>query len=116
MLLLLAACTIWARPPMLRLLAACIFMLPLYRVPASNSSVMDDNHRVTDAEVIRFLMGLAGYIAQLHLSSKKETNAGPRFHDDSIPAEEEGFARWMGWRGPEEQEAEIRKQRERDGT
>ena len=45
---------------------------------------------------------------------RPETNAGPRFDDDSITWEHEGFARWMGWRGPEAQEEEIRNQRSRE--
>jgi len=71
---------------------------------------------MTNDEVLRFLMAVAGYVAQLHgrgpeQKEPQETNAGPRFDAEDIPAEEEGFARWMGWRGPEEQEKEIRKQR-----
>jgi hypothetical protein len=63
-----------------------------------------------DDDVMRFLMGVAAYVAELHThGQEKKTNAGPRYNDDSIPAEEEGFARWMGWRGEEEQEREMRR-------
>lgn len=70
----------------------------------------------TDDEVMHFLMAVAAYVAELHARSRRpgaETNAGVRFSDDSIPWEEEGFSRWMGWRGPDEQEREIRNVRER---
>jgi len=68
-----------------------------------------------DEQMAVFLMRLAGYIAQLHERNRGAgagSNAGPRFEDDSIPWEEEGFSRWMGWRGEEEQEREIRRKRE----
>jgi hypothetical protein len=66
-----------------------------------------------DDLVAEFLMQLAGYVAKLHERSRAGagSNAGPRFDDDSIPWEEEGFSRWMGWRGEEEQEREIRRKR-----
>jgi len=74
---------------------------------------------MTDDEVVmRFLMAVAGYVAELHARTRrpdKTTNAGPRFEDDSIPWEDEGFSRWMGWRGEAEQEREIHQQRRRPG-
>jgi len=75
---------------------------------------------MTDDQVMQFLMAVAGYVAELHRAGKhapagKESNAGPRFEDDSIPWEEEGFSRWMGWRGEAEQEREIKQQRRRPG-
>jgi len=66
-------------------------------------------------KVIQFLMSVAGYVAELHRETRqaeKGTNKGERFDDDSIPWEEEGFSRWMGWRGEEEQEREIRNVRD----
>jgi len=68
---------------------------------------------MSDDEIIRFLMAMTIHVAQIHArhTTKKETNAGPRFSDDSIPIEPEGFARWMGWRGPEEQEREMQNQK-----
>jgi len=70
-----------------------------------------------DDNVIRFLMAVAGYVAHLHAISRETqpspSNSGEKFHDGSIPWMEEGFARWMGYRGEEEQEREIKNQRER---
>jgi hypothetical protein len=68
---------------------------------------------MSDDQVMRFLMAIAAYVAELHArpKEKKSTNAGSHYDDDSIPAEEEGFARWMGWRGEDEQEREINKKR-----
>jgi hypothetical protein len=66
---------------------------------------------MSDEVVIRFLMFLAAAILRLHRNSDKN---GPPLHEkekfgaDAWEAFDEGFARWMGWRGPEEQEREIR--------
>jgi len=72
---------------------------------------------MTDDQVMHFLMHVSSYVAQLHertrLATTQPSNAGPRFGDDSIPAEPEDFARWMGWRGEAEQEREIRNVREK---
>ena len=71
---------------------------------------------MNDEFLIEWLMGITTYIVNLHHGLKREkpeTNAGPRFHADSITWEEEGFSRWMGWRGEEAQEEEICKQRTR---
>jgi hypothetical protein len=67
-------------------------------------------------KIIRFLTGLAAYVAELH---ERARGLRPEVADrppwwlqtDSIPAVEENFARWMGWRGPEEQEREIQNKR-----
>jgi len=73
-----------------------------------------DNDRM-----IHFLMAVAGYVAELHRETRqaagKGTNEGDHRYGDSIPWEDENFARWMGWRGPEEQEREIRNVREKSG-
>lgn len=65
-----------------------------------------------DDDVIRFLMNVAGVVIRLHLKSRVNSptnaNRGPNWEKDWTEAFDEGFARWMGWRGPEEQEREIR--------
>ena len=41
-------------------------------------------------------------------SARGDTNAGPRYNvQDTTTIEEEGFSRWMGWRGEVEQEREM---------
>lgn len=73
---------------------------------------------MTDQQIIKFLIGIACYVVQLHERAQTppepQTNAGTRFHEDfsTINWEHEGFARWMGWRGEEEQEREIRNKRQ----
>jgi hypothetical protein len=69
-----------------------------------------------DEKVLEWLMGITTYIARLHYrlrqAQKPETNAGPRYYEANVyEAYDEGFARWMGWRGQEEQEREMRKQK-----
>src|SRR5437660_11159935 len=66
------------------------------------------------------ILWLLHHIAKLHdRTSNTQTNAGPRYHADSFTIEDEGFSRWMGWRGQEAQgeetawpAAELRQERE----
>lgn len=60
------------------------------------------------------ILWLLHHIAKLHdrtenTSPDTQTNAGPRFNDGirTINIEDEGFSRWMGWRGQEAQEEET---------
>ncbi len=56
------------------------------------------------------ILWLLHHIAQLHeKTSKPATNAGPRFEDGirTVNIEDEGFSRWMGWRGQDAQEDET---------
>lgn len=62
-------------------------------------------------QVIRFLMFIAATVIRLH--QKTDRNGPPcdeaaDFRADAWEAFDEGFCRWMGWRGPDEQEREIR--------
>lgn len=70
---------------------------------------------------LQWLMGVVAYAVRLHdriqTGKKPETNAGPRFHEAGIhEAFEEGFARWMGWRGEDAQEQEIKQGRKPKGV
>jgi hypothetical protein len=69
-----------------------------------------------DDRVIEFLMAVAGVVIRLHresrVNSPTNANRGPNWEKGWSEAFDEGFARWMGWRGPEEQEREIRNVRE----
>lgn len=66
-----------------------------------------------DEAVLYWLIGMTTYIVNEHHRLKTatkapETNAAPRFHEKNVyEAYEEGFARWMGFRGKEAQEQEI---------
>ena len=68
-----------------------------------------------DEAVLRWLSGMTTYIANLHQHLKQkpkpeESNAGPRYHEHNVhEAFDEGFARWMGYRGEEAQEREFKK-------
>jgi hypothetical protein len=65
-----------------------------------------------DELVLDWLMRAVSYVIQLHHKlTGPIDNRGPRYGDPSIPTEDEGFARWMGWRGEEAQEQELNKMR-----
>lgn len=71
---------------------------------------------MTDEQVMRFLMAVAGEVARLHRKTREDrpqTNAGPKAGGQDREVFDEGFSRWMGWRGQEAQEEEIRKNRKR---
>lgn len=70
-----------------------------------------------DETFLQFLIGITTYIVNLHHrvhASSSHTgpfHADQAFHDSSIPWEDEGFSRWMGWRGEAAQDEEIRNKR-----
>ena len=66
---------------------------------------------MTDNDVLKFLMSLAGCVVRIWLESRRNSppsNAGPHFRSEDRETVDEAFARWMGWRGQEEQEREMR--------
>lgn len=73
---------------------------------------------MTDQQMMIFLMNLSGYLVQLHERSRDKTApaAEPAAYDhNTINWEHEGFSRWMGWRGEEDQEREVREMRNEKG-
>jgi len=66
---------------------------------------------LNDDIVLAWLMQMTTHVAEMHARAGKPAatnNAGPRLHDhQTIDWEPEGFSRWMGWRGQEEQERET---------
>jgi len=66
---------------------------------------------MSNDEVIRYLMLTSAAILRLHSESNKNHSPFEKetdFRADAWEAFDEGFCRWMGWRGPDEQEREIR--------
>lgn len=78
---------------------------------------------VPDDEVLIWLMNVTTYALQLHhgLTAGKSMPPAPGMRQTGPTIEEqhrareafdEGFARWMGWRGQAAQEQEIRAKRQ----
>lgn len=66
---------------------------------------------MSNDEVIRFLMFTSAAVLQLHRNSDKTgppLQSEPDFRSGAWEVFDEGFCRWMGWRGEAEQEREIR--------
>jgi hypothetical protein len=63
---------------------------------------------MTDETILQFLIQMTAHVAKLH-AERKTTNAGPRYNDgiQTVNIEDEGFSRWMGWRGQEAQGEET---------
>jgi len=56
-----------------------------------------------DETILTWLIQITSHIAELH-GRRNQNNKGPRFHEvRTFDVEDEGFSRWMGWRGEEEQ-------------
>jgi hypothetical protein len=75
-----------------------------------------------DEEVLTWLMTVTAYAIQLHHSLKPGMPAemrttGPTIEEQRATREafEEGFARWMGWRGDNAQQQEMADWGERRG-
>ena len=66
--------------------------------------------KVTDEELCLWLMTVTTYVCHLH-HALKTAGPPPMNPAQATTWEDEGFARWMGWRGQEEQEREIRETR-----
>jgi len=65
---------------------------------------------MNDESILQWLIHMTSHIAKLHERTKApRSNAGPRYNDgiQTVNIEDEGFSRWMGWRGQEAQEEET---------
>lgn len=66
-----------------------------------------------DDFILTFLVQMTARVAQLHAertTTQPQSNAGPRYNvKNEHTVYDEGFSRWMGWRGEDQQEREIRR-------
>jgi len=63
---------------------------------------------MNDEQFIQWLMFVTDQVSSLRSARAAPTNAGPRYNvQDTTTIEQEGFSRWMGWRGEAEQEREM---------
>jgi hypothetical protein len=79
-----------------------------FRRRTYNFPVENQHNAMEDDQFLAWLMFVTRELTRVRNRASSGTNAGPRFGErNTFTAEDEGFLRWMGWRGEVEQEREC---------